>query len=462
MLRRKIPEILKRNKHRVFLHQETDTGDSRDPESGCHRQRLSSTGGKCRSKKRKMAFALLLASSIIVGIVVRKSLPVHYYNLSEEKNDGDLVVPKIEETHAVKKTNIKIKGPEDERVKMLVDELQSLVPDRIKSRYASLPSPPWPQLDHRISKAVLNGDLIGFNPSKPLAEMHKNTIVTAYYEFTSKHSPGEYERWFERILGASEPMIIFLEPGSRWVDFVAKKRTHAPTILAQISFGEGIMSTTFTKDFWDFMFSIDTEAKVHRGSNVYKVWNEKLIYMYAATMLNPFETPGFAWMDAGYFRQITPELGKPIIKVNITEDGIGENELVLLHVRDDPISAVARVNIAGNAFLGTSDSFLNFYPKYYETFWDWISIEKFIGSDQFVMTETCRRFRSHCHPFFPGSFRQWFAMWEMMQGKKDYVTVSKKYIFEDKPTSPKEVPNGKRVTYCKGEIVTFETNEPVC
>jgi hypothetical protein len=160
---------------------------------------------------------------------------------------------------------------------MLVDEPQSLVSDRIKSRYASLPSPPWPQLDHRISKAVLDGDLIGFDPSKPLTEMHNNTIVTAYYEFTSKHSPRDYERWFEKLLGASEAMIIFLEPGSRWVDFVAKKRKHAPTILAQIPFGEGVMSTTFTKDFWDFMFSIDTEAERHRASNVYKVWIEKLV-----------------------------------------------------------------------------------------------------------------------------------------------------------------------------------------
>lgn len=185
--------------------------------------------------------------------------------------------------------------------------------------------------------------------------------------------------------------------------------------------------------------------------------------MYAATMLNPFDTPGFAWMDAGYFRQITPDFGEPIIKVNITEDGIAENELVVLHVRDDPISAVARVNVAGNAFLGTRDGFLKFYPKYYETFWDWISIKKFIGSDQFVMTETCRRYRSHCHPFFPGHFKQWFAMWTMMQGNiKDYASVSKKYIFEDEAPSSKEVPNGKRVTYCKGQIVTFESDEPVC
>lgn len=153
----------------------------------------------------------------------------------------------------------------------------NLVPARIKSRYVSLPSPPWPQLDHRIPRAVLDGDLIGFDPSKPMTETHNNTIVTAYYEFTSKHSPREYERWFERILLASEPMIIFLEPGSRWVDFVAKKRTHAPTILAQISFDECVMSTTFTKDFWNFMFSIDTEAKVHKANNVYKVWNEKLV-----------------------------------------------------------------------------------------------------------------------------------------------------------------------------------------
>ncbi len=152
-----------------------------------------------------------------------------------------------------------------------------LVKPMIEARYVGLPSPPWPQLDHRVSKAIVEGEMIGFDPSKPVNNTYSNTIVTAYYEFTSKHSSSDYDKWFQRLLKASEPMIIFVAPKSKWFDFVKERRTHAPTIVAQLPFEDSVMSTTFSKEFWEFMFSIDTEAKVHKGSNVYKIWNEKLV-----------------------------------------------------------------------------------------------------------------------------------------------------------------------------------------
>ena len=150
----------------------------------------------------------------------------------------------------------------------------------LKERYTNLPSAPWPQLNHGTSEAIVNGHMVGFDATMPPSSFnnqHSNTIVTAYYEFESKHGVGQYENWFKRILRSSEPMIIFVEPGSRWGDFVKEQRTHAPTIVAQLAFEELVMSTTFTENFWDFMFSIDSEASVHKGSSVYKIWNEKLV-----------------------------------------------------------------------------------------------------------------------------------------------------------------------------------------
>jgi len=190
--------------------------------------------------------------------------------------------------------------------------------------------------------------------------------------------------------------------------------------------------------------------------------------MYAAIHLNPFNTPGFAWMDAGYFRNDhdAPPPFTPIIKVNITEAGIPEEKLLVVHVRNDPLDAPARVNVAGNSFVGTGHAFLNIYSKYYQTFWHWITIRKFIGSDQFVMTETCRRYRTHCHPYFPGRFKSWFAMAHAMAGKEghtDFAKVSPKYLFLDEPPSDvPEVPIGKKVSYCDGEIVTKGADEPTC
>ena len=56
-----------------------------------------------------------------------------------------------------------------------------------------------------------------------------------------------------------------------------QERQHAPTIIATIEFDNLVMSSTFTKEFWDYEHSIDLEAKIHKGSGVYKIWNEKMV-----------------------------------------------------------------------------------------------------------------------------------------------------------------------------------------
>lgn len=152
---------------------------------------------------------------------------------------------------------------------------------KLKYRYDRLPLPPWPQLDHRTSSAILHGYMQGFDPNASPYDFHQsNTIVTAYYEFESKHGVAQYEKWFSRILRTCEPMIIFVEPESRWFDFVKEQRRHAPTIVVPLSFDHLVMSSTFLPSFWDFMHGIDLEAKIHKGSGVYKIWNEKLVSVF--------------------------------------------------------------------------------------------------------------------------------------------------------------------------------------
>jgi hypothetical protein len=35
---------------------------------------------------------------------------------------------------------------------------------------------------------------------------------------------------------------------------------------------------------------------------LYVIWNEKLIMLHTAAMLNPFNTTQFVWVDIGYWR----------------------------------------------------------------------------------------------------------------------------------------------------------------
>ena len=182
--------------------------------------------------------------------------------------------------------------------------------------------------------------------------------------------------------------------------------------------------------------------------------------MYAAVQMNPFDTDGFVWMDAGYFRKeaMAPKLSTPIVKVNITELGVPRQKVFVLHVRNDGLESNARVNVAGNSYLGTKEAFLTFYFQYFQTLWDWIKTkDKFIGSDQFVLTETCRRYPTNCHPYFAGGYEWWFAFARIVFSGREsnLTTVSPYYIFdEEPPTDLEEVPDGKRVAYCNGTIET--------
>ena len=183
------------------------------------------------------------------------------------------------------------------------------------------------------------------------------------------------------------------------------------------------------------------------------------VFLHASIQLNPFDTPGFAWMDAGYFRNnhIAPKSSTPVIKVNLTEAGVAASKVFVLHVRNDGLDSIARVNIGGNAWFGSATAFLDLYTKFYATLWDWIYKGKFIGSDQFVMTETCRRYRNICHPYYPGKFRDWFALSRAVAGtKKGISEISPHFLFLDEP--PKDVaetPMGK-VTFCNNAAVTLD------
>ena len=134
-----------------------------------------------------------------------------------------------------------------------------------------------------------------------------------------------------------------------------------------------------------------------------------------------------------------------------------------MHVRNDKLESVARVNVAGNCFFGTAEAFLAFYTNYYTTFWDWISVKnKFIGQEQFVMTETCRRYKNNCHPWFAGRFYSWFALAAAIMNKEKLTgVVSPHYLFLDEPPSSlPQLPHGNKISYCNGSVVPV--SDPTC
>jgi len=149
---------------------------------------------------------------------------------------------------------------------------QNQLKSKMKERLEKLPPPKWPQLDHGTALAISNGMVLG--PEWP---SNLTTIVTAFYEFKkAKHSTSDYEIYFPRLLHVPHPMIIFVEPNSKWYHFAMERRKHAPTILIARKFSDLVMSTTFSDKFWLKVHDIDFESFRH-NIDLYKIWNEKMV-----------------------------------------------------------------------------------------------------------------------------------------------------------------------------------------
>ena len=255
------------------------------------------------------------------------------------------------------------------------------------------------------------------------------TIVTAFYEMSSKHPVQMYRKSAAQLLATADPMVIFCEPNTTWVEFFINERQHAPTIVVPLPAEELRLKQHFGQDtFWKAQYNIDPERTTHhKGVNtmLYIIWNEKLILLHSAAVLNPFNTTQFVWVDTGYWRSPAPHLYRQsVVRINITDAGVKDESMFLLQMinynfnRSTVISG-NQVLVGGNSFIGTYNGITNFYSAYYDTFWTMSATGHFVGSDQKVMYRACHTYPSVCHIHVPRKERQWLQMiGELLPGVK--------------------------------------------
>jgi len=161
---------------------------------------------------------------------------------------------------------------------------------------------------------------------------------------------------------------------------------------------------------------------------LYIIWNEKLVLLQSAAMLNPFNTTQFVWVDTGYWRNPAPHLYRQsAVRINITKEGVSDDSMLLYQMipykfdRDVVISG-DQVLVGGNCFAGTYNGISNMYSAFYETFWAMSATGKFVGSDQKVMYRTCHTYPSACHIHKPFGWRKWLNMLgEVLPGRNEKV-----------------------------------------
>jgi len=247
------------------------------------------------------------------------------------------------------------------------------------------------------------------------------TLITAFYEMSSKHPRKMYEKTSQQLLSTADPMIIFCEPGSTWVEFFAEKRQHAPTIVVPMSVEELRLLQHFPQEtFWKKQFEIDPEGTTHHKSintKLYLLWDEKIILLQSAAMLNPFNTTQFVWVDTGYWRNPAPHMYRQsAMRINITKEGVSDDSMLLYQMLPDTsdrevIISGDHVLVGGNCFAATYNGISNMYSAFYETFWAMAATGKFVGSDQKVLFRTCHTYPSACHIHNkPRGDRKWLNM----------------------------------------------------
>jgi hypothetical protein len=246
------------------------------------------------------------------------------------------------------------------------------------------------------------------------------TIVTAFYEMSSKHPVKMYQKAAGQLLATADPMVIFCEPNTTWVDFFVGQREHAPTIVVPLPAEDLRLRRRFPLEtLWRKQYEIDPEGSTHhRGVDtmLYVIWAEKLVLLHSAAMLNPFNTTFFLWADAGYFRNPAPHVyRRSVVRINITAEGVKDGSTLLFQMipysfdRDAVISG-NQVLTGGNSFIGAYAGISNLYSAFYDVFWTMLATGQFVGSDQKVMYRACHTYPDACHIHKPRRHRQWLKM----------------------------------------------------
>ena len=324
-------------------------------------------------------------------------------------------------------------------------------------KITSLPQylpPQFPQHDRSILAALMNATFLGFPPSCcPLTELEggssienkdadctcrspknypangvwpKVTLVTAFYQFKSKHPSDAYKTLIKRLMQTADSIVIFLEPDSEWITLVTEHRQHAPTMIIPWSMTKMMCANTFSIDeFWQMQHEqLNPERKTHHKNvsmYLFAIWCEKIIFVEAVARLNPYNTSTFAWIDSGIIRMPMPHLWRAsLVNADIANSSVVEEHAVLFNQVWDytfnetltyrPIRHDGKVIlVGGNMFAGTVHGFSNLYSAYYDVLWSMALEGIFIGEDQSVFYRACHTYPSACHIHHNLKIRQWKA-----------------------------------------------------
>ena len=125
------------------------------------------------------------------------------------------------------------------------------------------------------------------------------TVVSGFWNITSKYSPEAYRAWLSNALRLNAGMVFFYEDESV-LRLVSDIRAGLQTVFVKLAIRDFAVARLYDRA-WVDQFHIPT-------AELGMIWLEKVFMMEKAAALNPFGSQWFAWMDAGCapYRQRAP------------------------------------------------------------------------------------------------------------------------------------------------------------
>ena len=125
--------------------------------------------------------------------------------------------------------------------------------------------------------------------SAPLSA-RSTTVVSGYWNISSKHSPQAYRAWFKNTLRVNAGMVFFFEDEDVRAT-VADIRRGLHTVFIKLALID-FEAARLYNSAWVHAAHVPT-------AELGMIWLEKVFLMQRAARANPFNSSWFAWMDAG-------------------------------------------------------------------------------------------------------------------------------------------------------------------
>lgn len=157
------------------------------------------------------------------------------------------------------------------------------------------------------------------------------TVVSAYYEMSSKNKKSDYIHWIRLFLENIPCHLVFFTE-EHLVPFIeeCRKNFKDRTVIIPFPRKDWTANQLYPQSVWDELFKKDPEKNIIASSEVYKVWFEKPEFVLRAIERNPFGHTDFAWVDAGFFRD--PRHVQLVAQRFPVADRIPTDRILLLNV----------------------------------------------------------------------------------------------------------------------------------